>query len=165
MNLLFDTNIILAIVRAIDNPGIISFLNPENLPIYVSVVSEGEIKSIALQNNWGSKRRDLLDTFLDQINIVDITNFNVNIYTEIDAYSQIANPAFKTYFFGTPRNMGKNDLWIASLAALLGLQLITTDSDFDHLNNVFLDVRKINPENFYLFLKVDKPDFAHDLPF
>jgi tRNA(fMet)-specific endonuclease VapC len=121
MNLLFDTIIILAIVRAIDNPGIVSFLNPENLPIYVSVVSQGEFKSIALQNNWGSKRRNL------------------------------SNPAFKTYSFGTPGNMGKNDLWIASLAALLGLQLITTDSD--HLNNVFLDVRKINPENFLPFFK------------
>ena len=153
MNLLFDTNIILAIVRAIDGPGIISFINPENLPIYVSVVSEGEIKSIALQNNWGSKRRDLLDTFLDQVNIVDVTNFNVNIYTEIDAYSQAANPAFSTYPFGTSRNMGKNDLWIASLAALLGLRLVTTDSEFDHLNNVFFDIRKINQKDLLPFFK------------
>ncbi|WP_224751124.1 PIN domain-containing protein [Mucilaginibacter pankratovii] len=41
--------------------------------------------------------------------------------------------------------MGKNDLWIASTAALLGLTLVTTDNDFDHLNNVFFDVRKIKP--------------------
>jgi len=39
--------------------------------------------------------------------------------------------------------MGKNDLWIASLAGLPDLQLVTTDSDFDHLNGVFFEVRKI----------------------
>jgi tRNA(fMet)-specific endonuclease VapC len=47
--------------------------------------------------------------------------------------------------------MGKNDLWIASLAALLGLKLVTTDSDFDHLHKVFFEVRKINPEEFIQF--------------
>jgi tRNA(fMet)-specific endonuclease VapC len=41
--------------------------------------------------------------------------------------------------------MGKNDLWIASLAAVLGLQLVTTDGDFDHLNGVFFDVQKLTP--------------------
>ena len=41
--------------------------------------------------------------------------------------------------------MGKNDLWIASTAALLGLTLVSTDADFDHLNGVFFDIRKINP--------------------
>lgn len=118
-----------------------------------------------MQNNWGIKRKNLLDLFLDQVNIVDISNFNVDIYTEIDAYSQIPNPAFKTYPFATPRNMGKNDLWIASLAALLGLQLITTYSDFDYLNNVFLMLEKLIKRIFCHFLKVNKPDFANDLPF
>jgi tRNA(fMet)-specific endonuclease VapC len=43
----------------------------------------------------------------------------VDIYAEIDAYSQRLNPNFKDYPFDTPRNKGKNDLWIASLAALV----------------------------------------------
>jgi tRNA(fMet)-specific endonuclease VapC len=47
--------------------------------------------------------------------------------------------------------MGKNDLWIASLAALLNLKLVTTDADFDHLHNVFFEVRKINPSEFVQF--------------
>jgi predicted nucleic acid-binding protein len=42
-------------------------------------------------------------------------------------------------------------LWIASLAALMGLTLITTDADFDHLNDVFFEVRKINPKDFVRF--------------
>jgi tRNA(fMet)-specific endonuclease VapC len=39
--------------------------------------------------------------------------------------------------------MGNNDLWIAATASLLGASLMTTDADFDHLNDVFLKVIKI----------------------
>jgi len=49
--------------------------------------------------------------------------------------------------------MGKNDLWIASLAAMLNLTLLTTDADFDHLHGVFFDVRKINSTEFLPFFK------------
>jgi tRNA(fMet)-specific endonuclease VapC len=70
---------------------------------------------------------------------------------ELDTYSQRLNPNFENYPFDTLRNMGKNDLWIASLAALLGLTLVTTDADFDHLNNVFFGVRKIRPAEFIPF--------------
>jgi predicted nucleic acid-binding protein len=48
--------------------------------------------------------------------------------------------------------MGKNDLWIASLAAILNLELITTDADFDHLHNVFFPVKKIIPADFRPFV-------------
>lgn len=40
--------------------------------------------------------------------------------------------------------MGKNDLWIASTAALLGLELVTTDMDFNHLHEVFVDVQMLD---------------------
>lgn len=151
MNVLFDTNILLSIIRASDFAGIVQFLNPENSPAYISIVSEGEIKSLALQNNWGVSRRRLLDNLLDQINIIDISKLSIKVYAEIEAFSQKRNPGFPAYPFASPRNMGKNDLWIASLAALLGLTLITTDSDFDHLHNVFFEVRKIEPTSFNIF--------------
>lgn len=41
------------------------------------------------------------------------------------------------------RNMGKNDLWIAATAHVLGAKLLTTDADFNHLNEVFLDLMKV----------------------
>ena len=151
MNLLLDTNIILHIVRSRDFEGIIRFLNPDDSPIFLSIVSEAEIKSLALRNNWGINRRTILDNFLDQVNIVEINQSYVNIYAEIDAYSQRLNPSFDSYGFDTPRNMGKNDLWIASLSALLSLRLTTTDSDFDHLNNVFFEVRKVSSSDFQTF--------------
>lgn len=153
MNLLFDTNIILYVVRALDANNILHFLNPQNASIYASIASEAEIKSLALQNKWGSNRQIILSRLMDEITIVDITKLNVNAYIEIESYSQLQNPGFEIYPFSTPRNMGKNDLWIASLAAVLGLQLITTDSDFDHLNGVFFDVRKITHQEFLPFIK------------
>ena len=153
MNLLFDTNIIINIVRSVDITGITQFLNPANLSTYISVVSQGEVKSIALQNNWGVNRLNFLAEILDQSTIIDINKLSLTGYSEIDAYSQLLNPGFQTYPFDTPKNMGKSDLWIASLAALLGLQLVTTDSDFDHLHNVFFDVRKVSKQEFLPFFK------------
>lgn len=52
----------------------INFLNPGNEPIYISVVSEAEIKSIAIQNNWGINRRNKLDDFLDTVNVVEVNH-------------------------------------------------------------------------------------------
>jgi tRNA(fMet)-specific endonuclease VapC len=49
--------------------------------------------------------------------------------------------------------MGKNDLWIATTASLLNLMLITTDDDFDHLNNHFLQIRKITSDFLKAFFK------------
>jgi predicted nucleic acid-binding protein len=63
-------------------------------------------------------------------------------YAEIDAYSQgklIDKPLPKGL---SARNMGKNDLWIAATASTLNIPLLTTDNDFDHLNGVFLEVKK-----------------------
>jgi tRNA(fMet)-specific endonuclease VapC len=151
VNVLLDTNIILNIVRAHNKPGILRFINPENSKLYISIVTEAEIRSFAIKKKWGTNRLDFLNDFLDGVNIVEVNQLFVSTYTEIDCYSQRLNPNFETYPFDTPRNMGKNDLWIASLAALLGLRLVTTDSDFDHLHNVFFEVKKIKPEEFVAF--------------
>ena len=70
MNLLLDTNIILNIVRSRDFAGVINFVNPDNSPIYLSIVSEAEIKSLAIKNNWGINRRTILDNFLDRKSVV-----------------------------------------------------------------------------------------------
>jgi tRNA(fMet)-specific endonuclease VapC len=143
MNLLFDTNIIVAIVRAEKTDELIEFLNPHDKNVYSTVVVEAEIKSIAVRNNWGSPKLAKLDYYLSQFAFTEITKPFINTYVQIDTFSQKQNPNFKDYTFDTPRNMGKNDLWIASTATILGLELVTTDADFAHLHNVFLDVRQI----------------------
>jgi tRNA(fMet)-specific endonuclease VapC len=38
-------------------------------------------------------------------------------YVGVDAYSQHNHPNYQKYTFATPRNMGKNDLWIAATAS------------------------------------------------
>jgi len=151
MGILFDTNILVAIVRARDQSGILKYLNPVNSKVYISIVSQGEIKSLALQNKWGSTRINALERLLDKVAVIDVTDVVLNTYTEIDSYSQLRNPRFERYSFTTPRNMGKNDLWIASLAALLGLELVTADSDFDHLHDVFCNVKRIDQREFLPF--------------
>jgi tRNA(fMet)-specific endonuclease VapC len=152
MNVLLDTNIILTIVRASDKQSILHFINPENSKIYISVVSEAEIRSFAVRKKWGINRIHFLNGFLEGVIIVEVNQLSVSAYTEIDSYSQRLNPNFESYPFNTPRNMGKNDLWIASLAALLDLKLITTYSDFDHLHNVFFELKKLTPADLVDFL-------------
>ncbi|MCE7073275.1 type II toxin-antitoxin system VapC family toxin [Dyadobacter sp. CY327] len=151
MGLLFDTNILVAIVRAANHPDLIRFLNPNSRQVYISIVSEGEIKCLALQNKWGLNKIRILERLLDEMIVTDITNIAINTYSQIDSFSQLRNPGFKNYPFKTPRNMGKNDLWISSYAALINLTLVTTDSDFDHLHDIFIDVRKIHPSDFLPF--------------
>jgi len=112
----------------------------------ISVVSVGELKAMALQNNWGTRRLREIDELLNEASILEVSENLTDIYAKIDSYSQCRNPHISDYSFSTPRNMGKNDLWIASTAALLGLKLITTDADFNHLHDVFIEVEYLKPE-------------------
>ena len=66
------------------------------------------------------------------------------MYAEIDAFSQGKLAGHKTHF--TARNMGKNDLWIAATTAVLDIELLTTDKDFDHLKTTFLKLRQVDLE-------------------
>ncbi len=146
MNYLLDTNILLIYLRNDQLTAKIDHqFNPLTFPNrpLVSVVSLGEINSLALRNQWGEKRMDLLDRFLKKFLIADINvETIIHRYAEIDAYSQ-------GKLTGKPlsmsaRNMGKNDLWIAATASVLKAKLITMDSDFDHLNYVFIEIEKID---------------------
>lgn len=142
MYILFDTNILLYYIREnatatfIDNT-----YNPfqkDNTPL-LSVVSVGEIKSIALRNNWGKtkwkKLKDLMALFvITDINTDDV----INAYAEIDAFSQSKNNAS-----GSARNMGKNDLWIAATASVTNAKLLTSDNDFEHLHGHYFEVIKV----------------------
>ncbi|SHN35799.1 type II toxin-antitoxin system VapC family toxin [Mucilaginibacter sp. OK098] len=148
MNLLFDTNILIFLTKNLRSQQIGKAINPNNQKVYVSIVTVAELKSIALQNSWAPTKSQIMYELLDEVTIIEVNESLVNIYTEIDAFSQCKNPAYLDSKFSTPRNMGKNDLWIASTAALLGLKLVTTDNDFNHLHQVFIEVQNIKPETF-----------------
>lgn len=146
MNYLFDTNILLLYMRPSDlKEKVEQMLNLQDKidTLIVSVVSVGEIKSLAIQNKWGERRLEKLEALLQKILIADIRiNSILQRYAEIDAFSQGKLSTLKANF--TARNMGKNDLWIAATASVLNIPLLTTDNDFDHLNDVYLSLQKID---------------------
>lgn len=151
MNYLLDTNILLIYLRQ-------SYLkekleqqfrlfNPANT-LLISVVTVGEIKSIALQNNWGQKRLETLEILLSKFIITDINvRTIIERYAEIDAFSQGKLKSKISNF--SARNMGKNDLWIAATASILNIPFITTDHDFDHLQEDYLKLQKIDIKALY----------------
>ena len=63
-------------------------------------------------------------------------------YAEIDAFSQ-GKLINKSSNFSA-RNMGKNDLWIAATSSVLEAKLLTTDNDFEHLNQEYIDLELID---------------------
>ena len=67
--------------------------------------------------------------------------YNPLDYAEIDAFSQ--GKLKDRPLSISARNMGKNDLWIAATASILNATLLTTDLDFNHLHNVFLNLEYI----------------------
>jgi len=145
MRYLLDTNILIHYIRRsllgreVDS-RYLPFVTP-NEP-FVSVVSVGELKSIARQNQWGERKVATMELFLSKMLRADINAESIiEAYAEIDAYSQ--NKLFTRPLPLTARNMGKNDLWIAATASVLDATLLTTDADFEHLNGVFLKVEMV----------------------
>ncbi len=142
----FDTNIILLYLR---DSLIVEFIEEKFKPFdilseaIVSIVTIAELKSIALQNKWGNPRFQKMEDFLSRFIVADVnTEDIINRYAEIDAFSQGRLESRKSNF--TARNMGKNDIWIAATASVLDATLLTTDNDFDHLQDEFLSVAKID---------------------
>jgi tRNA(fMet)-specific endonuclease VapC len=144
MNYLLDTNIILLSVRDEHFRLYIyqKYFQNSNLPI-ISVVSIGELRSLALRNGWGEQKWKKLAEILNTFLIADIHSEDViQCYAEIDAFSQGKLPNQKAIF--SAKNMGKNDLWIAATASVLSVTLLTTDNDFTHLEDHFIQIERIN---------------------
>ncbi len=142
---LFDSNIVLHYVRQSDlMRNIEQNFDPFGIgnEAWLCVVSKGELRSIAIQNQWGKTRRQRLEELLGDFYPADIfSEETIDCYAEIDAFSQNKLPGKPLNM--TSRNMGKNDLWIAAVAHILGASLLTSDTDFDHLDGIYLDLLKI----------------------
>lgn len=142
MKYFLDTNIIIHLLRN-DLTGLrikqqYQLFTPNN-QLVISIVSLGELKAFALQRNWGIQRLVALENILQLMIIADINSPDIiEKYAEIDSYSQnrLAHKPMPT----SARKMGKNDVWIAATAAVLQIPLLTTDADFSHLNEVYLEL-------------------------
>lgn len=148
MNYLLDTNMfITAIRREVFMKYIDQQYRKRDNILFTSCVVEGELKSFSTQRKWGYNKIQKMDKLLNDFTIYPIkTKLIIDKYAEIDAYSQGKHPTITLP--SSAKNMGKNDLWIAATASVLGATLLTMDKDFDHLNDVFLtvewiDVRKL----------------------
>ena len=146
MKYLLDTNILLIYLRDQKTRTFIeNTYHPFDLPNIplISIVTAGEIRSLALRNKWGQRRLRGLSEFLNTLVIADINSEDViERYAEIDAFSQGKLKGKKLGM--SSRNMGKNDLWIAATASITDSVLMTTDGDFEHLDGMYVELLKID---------------------
>ncbi len=147
---ILDTGIVLGYLRG---SGYATHIDLQYAPFApqntaaISVVTNGELRSLALQLHWGIQKQQDLKEWLRNIHQINIKNDAVlQMYAEIDAFSQGKLTSKKPPPRMSARNMGKNDIGIAATASIMNAILLTTDNDFDHLNGVFLSVIYVDPK-------------------
>lgn len=131
---ILDTGIILGYLRGSKYADYVEqkfeVSSPPNIGL-ISIVTVGELYSLALQLGWGDEKRKKLSDLLKIIPNVDISNdLIIEKYAEIDSFSQSKNPLKKLPTGMSARHMGKNDVWIAATGSVINAILITTDKDF-----------------------------------
>ena len=124
---LLDTNVLVATIRAgALGQHIDETYKPRQARFkpLISVVSVGEMLSLARQFGWGAKKTAEIGRLVENLVVEDINTPEIlAAYAEIDHASRLGG-----------RKMGKNDVWIAATAQVAGATLLTTDKDFDHLS-------------------------------
>lgn len=124
--LLLDTNILVHIFRGRTAAAVLEkkyqFGQRSPRPA-ISVVSKGEILSLALQFGWGTDKVTRVEDTLARMPTVDISSRVVH-----DAYARLDHASTTQGI-----TMGKNDLWIAASALVVDATLLTMDDDFGHL--------------------------------
>lgn len=146
-----DTNVFVGYVR---DTSYSRYIDQRHAPLernniaLVSAVTKGELYSIAYQFDWGTRKKEQLQRKLNSVSVIPLQSGDlIDHYAEIDAYSQNALPGREMN--ESDRNMGKNDVWIAATASVVGATLITTDDDFDHLDGEFLNRIYVDPDTDY----------------
>ena len=85
----------------------------------ISVVSIGELMSLARQFGWGNNKVEYMREVLGELIVVDINSEPVlSAYAEIDFWCKQNGRAF-----------GKNDLWIAATAIAHGFGVATHNAE------------------------------------
>ena len=137
---ILDTNILVHLVRAdavwqrIRGKHALLLRDPR--PV-ISVVTDGELRSLAYQFHWQSDKRSQMEFVLGYFSRATIDHPRIlDAYAVLDAHTQ-----------GLGHPMGKNDLWIAATAHATGACLLTTDRDFDQLSPQFLNREWLDPSS------------------
>lgn len=82
MNLLLDTNILILLAKDVRRRLFNTIINPTQEKVFVSIASLSELKSIALQNNWGARKWDTLNAILEDAVIMEINEGLADTYAE-----------------------------------------------------------------------------------
>lgn len=140
---LLDSNILVGYIRAAGYATYVEkkfqLFNPQNISV-ISIISVGEIKSLAFQFGWGEKKLNAMHELIKRIPVINIDLEQIpNAFAEIDAFSQGKHPIKSLPSGISARNMGKNDLWIAATANVIKATLLSTDRHFEHLNGNFIN--------------------------
>jgi predicted nucleic acid-binding protein len=76
MAIFIDTNIIIEVIR--DNSKdfkVKRYINPTQEAVYTSYVSVAEVKSFAVQSDWGKSKLDKLELLLKELEVFGIRVF------------------------------------------------------------------------------------------
>jgi tRNA(fMet)-specific endonuclease VapC len=140
LRVIYDTNILLQLLRNADSmERLQAKLGSQYLEDFISIVTVAEIRSLAIQFNWGNPRINKMTEVLSDLSILDINSPEiVDRYVEIDCYSKRKHPNLVSDFSAI--KMGKNDLWIAATASVHQCTLLTMDLDFNHLHDKFVNI-------------------------
>ena len=141
---LLDTGIIVGLVRnAHWATAAYSELDLAESQVFISVICKGELLALTEKRKWESRKRHFLERILDGIPSADISNSEVlSAYARIDAWThgnQLADPEIPP----PPkpaRPMAQNDLWTAATAHASKATLVSTDSDFLHLKDIWFQL-------------------------
>ena len=92
MKYVLDTNIILFFLKNTTGrkrfEATYQLEKPDTITL-LSIVTLGEIKSIALRNKWGEKKKRRLQNLLNEFVVIDIRFQEIiDAYAEIDTFSQ-----------------------------------------------------------------------------
>lgn len=140
---MLDTNIVLALVRGKALGQYIETtyaLSTQPFRPLISIVTRAELYVLAAGNNWGASRREALQKALDNLTQIPIDSQEmVRAYVEVEDANR-DHPSGRM-------NMGKNDIWIAATARVACARLLTTDTDFDHLNSHVIRCDFIDPHS------------------
>ena len=139
---LLDTNVLIHLVRdsAVGRRILADYaLRDRRQRPLISIITVGEMLALSMKLRWGDNKRAALRGLFGNLVVVHPSQGGVvERYAEIDHFCEhVMKPA---------RKMGQNDMWIAATASVLGAHLLTTDSDFHHLDKQFIKLVHIDSD-------------------
>jgi tRNA(fMet)-specific endonuclease VapC len=137
--IVLDSNIVILLARGGDVGQSIEAkyrLSVRSERPLISVVTVGEVLTIAKKHCWPSDKLGRLDEHLRNVVVLDL-----NVKGILEKYADI-----HVFLEGQGRKLGDNDEWIAATASTASAVLLTTDKDFDVLHPRFVEREWIDPK-------------------